>query len=268
MKEYLLDHMTWKEIHDNLNMFDAVLIPVGATEQHAAHLEIRFDAFSATEWCYRTAKMLNARGHWVVVAPTVSYGVSWYHQNFPGTLTLTHETFRNLIKDLCRSLARHKFKNVIIVNSHGGNTSTLMTCLDELNAEERIRVVLTQWFSMAAPELKRLGITTPSLHAGEAETSFGYGLGMNVRRDMLSQTPLNRMEKQQQELGFPVSSLISYDPTMPGANVLVPMDFIEQITEGGVIGDATLATEEKGKCIVDYLVSTLGKLIADLSGRK
>ena len=198
MKEYLLDHMTWQELGDVLSQIDAVFIPVGATEQHGPHLEIRFDAFSASELCYRAARTLNEQGRWVLVAPTVNYGVSWYHRNVPGTITLSHETFRNVIKDICRSLTRHGFKNLIIVNTHGGNNSTLTSCLDELNAEERIRVIMAHWSSVAAPEIKRLGIETPSMHAGESETSLGYGLGMNVRRDKLSGTILNRMEKHRE----------------------------------------------------------------------
>ena len=64
MKEYLLDHMTWQELGDVLSQIDAVFIPVGATEQHGPHLEIRFDAFSASELCYRAARTLNEQGRW------------------------------------------------------------------------------------------------------------------------------------------------------------------------------------------------------------
>lgn len=268
MKEYLLDHMTWQELHDARDKFDAVFIPVGATEQHGPHLEVRFDAFSASELCYRAAQTLNEQGHWVLVAPTVSYGVSWYHRNVIGTITLSHQTFGNMIKDICRSLTRHGFKNLIIVNTHGGNNSTLTSCLDELNAEDQIRVIMAHWAALAAPEIKRLGIETPSMHAGESETSLGYGLGMNVRRDKLSRTILNRKEKHR-ELGFPVSRHITYDPTMPGSRVSIPMDFIEQITDAGVIGDASLATEEKGQCIVSYINATLTEMVTELiaSGR-
>ena len=266
MSELFLNRMTSPEIQACVDQIDAVLIPVGATEQHGPHLELSFDATAATELCVRTARAVQNKGKRVLVAPTLHYGVSWYHMNYPGTISLSHTTFMLVIQDIARSLAKHGFKNLILVNGHGGNTSALMTCMDQLYQQDQIRVLLAQWFTLAAPEFRRLNITSPMLHAGEAETSVGLALGMDVRMDKLPVEHLNRLEKLRGS-GNAVSGHICYDPSMPGSGILTPMDFMNDISDSGAIGNATLATKEKGQQILAYTESVLTELVLDLAAR-
>ncbi len=265
MKECMLGRMSWPEVKEAVNAADAILIPVGAIEQHAHHLNIEFDAATAEEICKRTAAALLQKGRYAVVAPNVNYGISWYHKGFPGTVSISHRTFMDYIKDICRSFSSHGFKNIIIVNGHGGNSSALMTCLDELYAESHIRVLLAQWFAMVGPVVKRLQMHSPRMHAGEMETSLGMALGMKIRHEQLCKADANRMEKLK-EAGQPVSRHIMYDPTSPGSNVLMPMNFMEDITATGVIGDAGLATQEKGDAILARSIEVMTELVFDLAG--
>ena len=264
MKEVYLEKMTWPEVKDCLDRLDAVLIPVGAIEQHSTHLEISFDATAATRLCLHAAQAANALGKHVVVAPTVNYGVSWYHMNYPGTVSISHQSFMACIKDICRSLHSHGFKNLIIVNSHGGNTSSLITCLDELHQKENIRVLLAQWFTLVMPEVKRLGLSSPLMHAGEVETSLGMALGMEVRTQSLPREAEGRMARHKQK-GLPVSRHLCYDPMSPGSGILMPMDYMDSISHSGVIGDATLATPEHGQVFLEHITRVLTELIMDIS---
>ncbi|HJD97545.1 creatininase family protein [Mailhella massiliensis] len=267
MAEIFLNRMTSPEIRACIADIDAVLIPVGATEQHGPHLELSFDSRTAVELCRRTALAVQEKGGRALVAPEVHYGVSWYHMNYAGTVSLSHETFMSVIHDIVVSLASHGFRNLIIVNGHGGNSSALSTCLDRLYQKEHIRVLLAQWFTMAAPEIKKLGMVSPMLHAGEAETSVGLALGMPVRTDKLPAEEHGRMEKLRQA-GYPVSDHICYDPMFRGSGVLTPMDFMDDISDSGAIGDAGLGSAEKGRQILAYTEHVLTNLILDLAGRK
>ena len=264
MKEYRLYKMTWLEVKEGIEKIDAVLIPVGATEQHGPQMPIDFDHFSATQFCEAAAKAANERDKWVVVAPTINYGCSWYHMNFPGTVTLSQETFMKVVREVCESLAHHGFKNLIVLNSHGGNSAALTTCLTDLYAEKRIRVVLAQWWTLAAPMIKELGITSPLIHTEEIETSVGMALGTDVRMDRLVRDCFSRREVYEAK-GIPTSRHIAYDGLTPGSGVIIPMDFIDDISPSGVVGDATLATREKGEKLVAAIVSRLVELIEDLS---
>ncbi len=264
--EIHLHKMTWPEIKEGIEKIDAVLIPVGSTEQHGRHLPIEFDYFSATRFCEMAAQTLNQKGKWVVVAPPILYGCSWYHMQFPGTITLSQKTFMEVVKEVCESLAHHGFKNLIIMNSHGGNSAALTTCLNDLYAEKKIRVVLAQWFTLAAGAVKELEIKSPRLHAGEVETSIAMALGTDVRKQELTRACMNRRETHLAK-GIPTSKHIAYDSSMPGSGVLIPMDYMKDITDTGVVGDACAATMEKGKRLVEVVNALFAELIEEL-GRK
>lgn len=264
MKEYRLYKMTWPEIKEGIDKIDAVLIPVGATEQHGRHLPVEFDHFSATQFCELAAKDLNKnKGKWVVVAPTVNYGCSWYHMNFPGTISHSQRVFMDVVTEVCESLDHHGFKRLIAVNSHGGNSAALTTCLTDLYAEKKIRVVLAQWWSLAGSAIKELGIDSPLIHAEEIETSIALALGTDVRSEELSRACFSRKDKHEDK-GIPISKHISYDMRTPGSGVIIPMDYIDEISDTGVVGDATLATKEKGEKLVKTINDKLVELVEDL----
>jgi len=88
VKNYL-PHMTWPEVEEALKRTDVVIIPVGSIEQHAKHLPLGMDSYGAVETCKLIAQRAEA-----VVAPVVLAGLSSHHMGFPGTITLTPETFR------------------------------------------------------------------------------------------------------------------------------------------------------------------------------
>jgi creatinine amidohydrolase len=255
--------MTWPEIKENIDNIDAVLIPIGATEQHGRHLPVEFDHFSATQICERAAKDLNDKGKWVLVTPTINYGCSWYHMNFPGTISLSQRTFMDMVTEVCESLAHHGFKNLIALNSHGGNTAALLTCLTDLYAEKRIRVPLVHWWSLGAAMIKELGISSPLIHAEEIETSIGMALGSEVRTEELTRACFSRRETHESK-GVSTSKHIAYDMITPGSGVLIPMDYIDDISDTGVVGDACLADKEKGEKLTGAINEKLIEFVEDL----
>ena len=68
-----------------------------------------------------------------LVAPTIRVGCSEHHMSFPGTLSLRRTTLEAICLDYCVSLARHGFRTVCLVPSHGGNFGPLADMLDDLN---------------------------------------------------------------------------------------------------------------------------------------
>jgi creatinine amidohydrolase len=263
LKEFRLYKMTWPEIRDGLEKINAVLIPIGSTEQHGHHLPIEFDHFFATQICEKAAKELLKKGKWAVVAPTINYGCSWYHLNFPGTVSLSQKTFMNVVTEVCESIARHGFKNLIIVNGHAGNTPALTTCLNDLYAQKKIRVCLNTAAGVG-PVIARLGVRSPLIHAEEVETSMGMALGVDVRMEKLTKDGFNRREIHQSK-GIPSSRHIAYNGLTPGSGVIIPMDYIDEISDTGVVGDATLANRENGEKFIEAIIATLVELVEDLS---
>lgn len=262
---YNLGKMTWTEVETIVPAANAVLVPVGATEQHGPHMALDTDYFISMQLAERTAKEAEKKGLNVVITPPITVGASWYHMAFPGTISLSQKTFIAVIKEYVQCLWRHGFEKVIIINSHGGNTIALNLAITELYTETRKRVLLAQWFAgLTADSIRELGIQSPMIHAEEVETSLALAVGQRVLMDKAAIDCFDR-EVSHQNKGYPTSCLIHYDALNPGP-IFTPMDYMEDVTQFGIIGDATKATVEKGQKLLDEIVHKLVRLISDING--
>lgn len=114
MKEVLLYKLTWPEVKEYLRENDLVLFPTGSTEQHGKQLAEDNDAYTALEVSKRVAEKTG-----VLVAPVMPFGYSPHHMGFPGSVTLSFQTLVNVYKEVCKSLMKHGFKKIVIMNAHG-----------------------------------------------------------------------------------------------------------------------------------------------------
>jgi creatinine amidohydrolase len=171
----------------------------------------------------------------VVVTPCVWTGLAEHHMAFGGTVTLDYAAFSAVLRGVVRSAARCGFKRVMLLNGHGGNAEAVALAASELSVELGIRVGGgTYWHvvpEVIAPFLER----QPGLmHACEAETSMMMHLRPeSVRRERLA------------EAHGPASTRVEGQP--PG---LALRRSFRDLTESGVVGDARVATEEKGQNLV------------------
>lgn len=118
--EHAWNRMTAQTLQERARQGATVLLPIGSTEQHGPHLPTGTDDFLATEICRRVAVLLEPE-HPVVITPPVWCGLAEHHMAFGGTFSLTLGTLHALLRDLCSSILRAGFRNVLIVNGHGGN---------------------------------------------------------------------------------------------------------------------------------------------------
>src|SRR5687767_13201767 len=80
-----LERLTWREAEALLRPETVILVPVGAIEAHGPHLPLDTDVIISVATAERAARMLMARGEAAIVAPPLSYGVSYVGACFPGT---------------------------------------------------------------------------------------------------------------------------------------------------------------------------------------
>lgn len=262
MEEYRLWKMTWPEIADHLKKTDIVLIPVGSIEQHGHHMPIDTDVFISTRICELCAKDCQEEGIWIPVGSPVNYAVSWYHMNFPGTVDIPQRLFIDYVISICRSFYKHGFKKIVLVNSHGGNSGALTVVSNLLHQEFGHRVYTARWREMAGDIVK--DIETGGIHADQVETSVALALGQRVKMDLAIKEAFDRY-KVLSKSGNAVSQMVKYDAHHKGPFVNVSMDQVNEISESGVVGDATKATEELGEKIVFNIVKHLKRLCIDLN---
>ncbi len=106
---------TWMQIEEYLRDDDRCVIPLGSTEQHA-HISMATDAILAERVAVDAAEPLG-----IPVFPPLAYGVTPYFMGYPGTVTLSVETYERVIVEILGSVRRHGFRRILIVNGHGGN---------------------------------------------------------------------------------------------------------------------------------------------------
>ncbi|UCE10252.1 MAG: creatininase family protein [Candidatus Thorarchaeota archaeon] len=243
-KLYMLTKMTWKEVEERLKESDTVLVPIGSMEQHGPALPLDNDHFIARRFAEKVVERL-----WetikLVVAPTISIGYSEHHMDFKGTITLRESTLVDVIVDVCRSLAAHGFRRIVLINGHGGNQSAIRNALNLFREGMESQVFAINWWDMAKDKIREVG-SRPFFHACDNETSVAWYLGQRVLADKRVDEPGRKI----------VPGYI--EPDMAGDAFTVSGVYsMKDITDSGVVGYSTKATEEKGKQIVDVAVERM-----------
>ncbi len=127
-----LARLTTEEAASALARAEVVILPVGATEQHGPNLTLETDTAIAYELARRIALRLFPRA---LVTPPLPFGVSYHHLGFPGTLTLSPDTFVAVLLDLAKSLRHHGVRRLFILDGHAGNRGVLDVVTTKLRFE-------------------------------------------------------------------------------------------------------------------------------------
>ncbi len=117
-RQVALARVTSPEAAEALTCAEVVLIPVGATEEHGPNMTLETDTAVAYQFALRTAAALHPRA---VVSPPLPYGVSYHHTGFPGTMTLSPETFQAVVLEVVESLRQQGVERFFIIDGHAGN---------------------------------------------------------------------------------------------------------------------------------------------------
>jgi creatinine amidohydrolase len=164
-----LGEMTNPEVQAFLEKHHSVIVPTGATEQHGPHGPLATDVLIPTEIARRIAPQIGA-----VVAPPISYALSYPHVGFTGLVHIRIPTFMALVEDLCASLASIGFKRVIFLNGHYDNTYAIAYAC--ANAASRMpgdvqAFPVNYWDALTEAEIAEFSGLKNGLHANRAETS-------------------------------------------------------------------------------------------------
>ena len=264
MTEHRIERMTWPEVEARIGEgVDAVLIPIGTTEQHGPHMPLDTDCVIARAIAERSAEAGESGGVSLLVAPTLNVTLSWYHMQFPGSMCLSTPTFLQVFREVCDSLVHHGFVNLIAVNGHGGNVAALTVAVNHYFETTGRRVLLVQWWELAADVLS--AVDGPMIHAEEAETSIAMAVGQRVLPERATRDAYDRGQAVR-DAGLPWTSFGKYALAHRGPGVVVPMDMLRDITPSGVVGDATKATPELGERVLEALIPRVVQVAGELSG--
>jgi creatinine amidohydrolase len=219
-----------------------VILPVASMEQHGPHLPVGVDTI-LTEGVCRAGAEQAAGDVEVVVAPTVWCGMAEHHMAFGGTFTFDIPTYRAVLLAFLKSIERHGFSRVLIVNGHGGNTAALNAFLPDFARETRLRVFAAGYFDLPRNDIASLLEDQKGVqHACEVETS----LMMVIAPDLV------RHERIPEAFG---------DPGNEWRTVPARFRSFKEITASGVNGDARRASRVKGEKLLETLAGGLADLL-------
>jgi creatinine amidohydrolase len=249
--------LTWPEVAARAADDPVCVIPVATLEDHGYHLPIDTDVVIAETLAERAVL---ARSGSALLLPTVTHGYTPHHMDFPGSITIEWNRFVEYLVDIGKSLIHHGFRRILFVNGHGSNVPLMDMAARLLMLERRDVIAATFWYLSTPASLELLERTRDSdqpggiAHACELETS----LYLAIRPQLV------QMDKAVREIPDWDSETVWMDWTDGPLSVKGQWS---GWTESGVIGDATVATAEKGRLWLERAVEEITEHIDELAKR-
>lgn len=245
MASVLWMDLTAEELRAKAAKDTIVVLPVASIEQHGPHLPVGVDTILCGGVCKAAAEQASDVD--VVVAPTLWCGMAEHHMAFGGTFTFDIPTYRAVLLAFLKSIERHGFHRVLIVNGHGGNIAALTAFLPDFARETRLHVEATTYFLLAQDAFPPLLEDQKGVqHACEVETSMMMVLAPgSVREPRLAEA-------------------FGARDGLPGRPTVSRHRSFREMTESGVIGDARRATPAKGQACLDACADALAGLLREM----
>jgi creatinine amidohydrolase len=240
-------YLTWKQVDALPRETTLLVLPTAAIEQHGHHLPLATDTL-INNLLLGKALQLVPSDLSIYVLPPVCYGKSNEHLGFPGTLSVSAQTFLAVVRDLGASIAASEFKKVVLYNTHGGNTSLVDILARDLRAEFGLRT-----FSLfGSPGATFEGVSeqerTYGVHAGEIETAYLlHGAPELVHPNEYTKNYIARVDDP--ELLKPEGSSANF------------AWLTRDIAPSGVLGDPTAASAENGERWADEAAARIAEIL-------
>ena len=178
-RSIFMPEMTNLEVQEYLDRGGrTVIVPVGSTEDHGDHGPLWTDVYIPTEVAKRAAPELDA-----LVGPPVPFGIAHDHRGAAGVVHVRLDTFVNVLRDVCRSLADVGFTRVVLLNGHYCNSHAMEFAVAQFFDElpEGVRVYpFPYWAGMKPEEAEQYLSGSVGIHANVGETSAVLAINPNL----------------------------------------------------------------------------------------
>ena len=233
------------------------VLPIAAIEQHGPHLPVSTDS-SIMQGMLETVIAQTPDDLDIRILPVQCVGKSNEHQHVAGTLTIPATTLIDHWVELGHSIARAGIRKVVFVNSHGGNEEIMGIVARELRVRARMLAVKTSWMRFGLPAGQYSETETSyGIHGGDVETS----LMLHFRPELVA------MDKAENFVSAVTRAEKEFDllrQTGPHAFAWIASD----INPSGAVGEAALATAQKGEATAQLQAEGFLRLLSDVRAAK
>jgi creatinine amidohydrolase/Fe(II)-dependent formamide hydrolase-like protein len=161
-----IEDLTWMEIRDALKAgADTVIVATGGIEQNGPYIVTAKHNYVLKGTTEAIARKLGK----TLVAPIVPFVPEGdidppsLHMKYPGTISVTEETYQRLLIDIVSSFKTHGFKRIVLIGDSGGNQAGMKVVAEKLNAlwnnSPRVIFVPEYYNNGLAAWIKQQGIT-------------------------------------------------------------------------------------------------------------
>ena len=159
--------INWMEFQQFVpSQIETVLLPTGTLEPHGV-IPNGADNIAPEAMAKEVAERIDA-----MIAPTLNYGVTGSLSAFAGAFQISEEAYSLFVRDILRGLAKNSFKNIIILNGHGGpQTAILNEVAGKVSQEKQVRILVINWWSLASDDTYDV-FDENGGHSGNNETAY------------------------------------------------------------------------------------------------
>jgi creatinine amidohydrolase len=162
-----MERINWLEFREWVPAkINTVLLPLGTLEAHGV-IANGTDIIAPVAMAREIAPRVNA-----MIAPAIPYGFTGVLDAYPGAFTIPETVYRAYTRAVLVGLAKNKFKNIIMLNGHGGGQTAILNALaQEVGRETGTRILAVNWWSYCSDVCQEV-FGEDGGHAGNTETAY------------------------------------------------------------------------------------------------
>tara|TARA_R110002096_G_scaffold204901_1_gene390627 strand:- start:831 stop:1568 length:738 start_codon:yes stop_codon:yes gene_type:complete len=231
---------TWPKIQQAINRNLTCIIPVGAScKEHGPHLPLNTDYIQSAWLCEQLARRFP-----LIVWPTISFGYYPAFVDYPGSWSISEETFIQCVHDIIESIARHGNNRIILINTGISTIKPIEQSLLQSAHCQRIKLINVYSGEHTQKTIEKIEEQRQGGHADEIETSIMLAIDESLVDMSLAREGLQNIND---------GPLNLHDPDKPN------------YCPTGSMGNPMLASQEKGTKILEAMLDDLIEIIEPIT---